>query len=131
MALLHLFSGWFSGLIAFSLVTGLVYFGSVLRRPPLKHANGVPKLAPGWPFFGSVNFYRSRQEFMNSEKQKTPTGQFRFNYGPFNIIALSGHAARETFYGSRPMDLLSAWVACLPVAGSAQPKLTCTDVLCN
>jgi sterol 14-demethylase len=71
---------------------------------------GAPKLAQGWPFLGSIGFYQSRQQFMTLEKEKTASGQFSFSYGPFNIIALSGHAARDSFYSSRSLDLLSAWV---------------------
>lgn len=108
MALIYLFSGWLSGFFTLAVSTLLVYFASLLRKPPLRQ--GAPKLAPGWPFFGSIDFYRERQRFMGSEKAKSATGQFSFTYGPFNIIALSGHEARESFYASRPLDLLPAYV---------------------
>ncbi|KAK4209371.1 cytochrome P450 [Rhypophila decipiens] len=107
MALVFLFSGWLSSLITLSAPVLFVYLASLLRRLPLP--KGAPKLAHGWPVFGSIDFYRSRQQFIGKEKQKSGTGQFSFTYGPFNIIALSGHAARESFYSSRPLDLLPAF----------------------
>ncbi|KAH8680564.1 cytochrome P450 [Xylariales sp. PMI_506] len=107
MALIYLFSGWFTSIATLFISTILVYFTSLLRKPPLR--KGAPKLAPGLPFVGSIDFYRSRQQFMRQEKERAASGQFSFAYGPFNIIALSGHAARESFYSSRPLDLLPAF----------------------
>ncbi|KAH8889217.1 cytochrome P450, partial [Thozetella sp. PMI_491] len=107
MALVYLFSGWLLSLFTLFITTILIYFISLLRKPPLGH--GAPKLVLGWPLVGSIDFYRSRQEFMGLEKRKAASGQFSFSYGPFNIIALSGHAARESFYSSRPLDLLPAF----------------------
>jgi len=100
-------SGWLPALVTLCTVTLLVYFLSLFRRPVLQP--GAPKLASStWPFVGSIDFYRARQKFWQSEKEKSASGQFSFGYGPFNIIALSGHGARESFYSSRPLDLLPA-----------------------
>ena len=108
MASISLLLSWPFGPVILCVATMLVYLMSLLRRPSLRE--GAPKLAHGWPFLGSIGFYQSRQQFMTSEKEKTASGQFSFTYGPFNIIALSGHEARDSFYSSRSLDLLSAYV---------------------
>ncbi|OIW26889.1 cytochrome P450 [Coniochaeta ligniaria NRRL 30616] len=107
MVAITLFSGWLSSVATLFVSTSLIYFLSLLRRAPWKH--GAPKRASGWPIVGSIDFYRCRQQFWRSEKNKSASGQFSFSYGPFNIVALSGHAARESFYASRGLDLLPAF----------------------
>lgn len=78
----------------------------VLRRPKLPQ--NAPKYVPGWPIFGSIEFYLRRHDFL--EEQKKNGGQsFSFYYGQHPIISLVGETGRTLLYTSRQFDLRAGY----------------------
>ncbi|KAG6014413.1 hypothetical protein E4U43_006570, partial [Claviceps pusilla] len=65
----------------------------------------APKALSGWPVLGSPGFFRNRWSFLRRHASATASGHFSFFYGPHSIVALSGTAARQTFFTSRSLDL--------------------------
>ncbi|KAG5990627.1 hypothetical protein E4U54_004060 [Claviceps lovelessii] len=79
----------------------------------------APKALSGWPVLGSPGFFRNRWSFLRRHASATASGHFSFFYGPHPIVALSGTAARQTFFTSRSLDLNEGFAALF----SASPNI--------
>ncbi|KAH7141378.1 cytochrome P450 6A1 [Dactylonectria estremocensis] len=77
-------------------------FGDIVSRPSFPKT--APKVHRGLPVFGSLDFFRSRGDFLRSGKLQSETGQFSFYYGPHPVVAVSGSGGKTTFYGDRGLD---------------------------
>ncbi|PFH61087.1 hypothetical protein XA68_18295 [Ophiocordyceps unilateralis] len=87
----------------------LVVVQMVASRPRLPaHA---PTLVRGWPVFGCLDFFRGRRDFLLRGRQMMPSRQFSFFYGPHPIVAVSGPAARASFFTARGLDLGAGFAA--------------------
>lgn len=96
------------------LIIGLTTVG--LAVIPLLRRPAFPKSAPpitkhDLPLIGSPDFFTRRAPFVQEGCKASPSGHFSFNYGPLPIVALSGEAARSTYFNSRGLDLESGFNA--------------------
>lgn len=93
-----------SALIILITTLGLAFL-PIIRRP------SFPKVAPlalekgSFPIIGGLGFFTRRAAFLNAGRKASKSGQFSFHYGPHPIIAVSGEAARSTYFTSRGLDL--------------------------
>ncbi|KAG5981566.1 hypothetical protein E4U55_002822 [Claviceps digitariae] len=78
----------------------------------------APKALSGWPVLGSPGFFRNRWSFIRKHASATASGHFSFFYGPHSIVALSGTAARQTFFTSRSLDINEGFAALFSAAPS-------------
>lgn len=95
-------------------IVGLTTIG--LAVIPLLRRPAFPKSTPPvskhcLPLIGSPDFFTRRAPFVQEGCKASPSGHFSFNYGPLPIIALSGEAARATYFNSRGLDLESGFNA--------------------
>ncbi|RDA94977.1 hypothetical protein CP533_0108 [Ophiocordyceps camponoti-saundersi (nom. inval.)] len=88
---------------------GVVVFQMRASRPSLPP--DAPGLFRGWPVFGCVDFFRGRRDFLLRGRDLSPSRQFSFFYGPHPIVAVSGPAARASFFTSRGLDLGAGFAA--------------------
>ncbi|GAB0141387.1 hypothetical protein EsHS_00001984 [Epichloe bromicola] len=95
------------------LVISLTTITMVVPRYPARPAwpSRAPKALSGWPVLGCLGFFRNRWSFIRKHTSTSPSGQFSFFYGPHFIVALSGAAARQTFFTSRSLDLNEGFAA--------------------
>ncbi|PNY18153.1 Obtusifoliol 14-alpha demethylase [Tolypocladium capitatum] len=98
---------WPAGTSALLFALAVLIVGLTSRRPAFP--SNAPPLLKGWPITGSVGFFRARRDFLRAGRDKSPSGQFSFYYGPHPIVALSGPSARTTFYTARGLDLTSGY----------------------
>ncbi|RCI16156.1 hypothetical protein L249_1816 [Ophiocordyceps polyrhachis-furcata BCC 54312] len=88
---------------------GIVIFQMRASRPSLPR--DAPRLFRGWPVFGCVDFFRGRRDFLLRGRDLSPSRQFSFFYGPHPIVAVSGAAARASFFNTRGLDLGAGFAA--------------------
>lgn len=104
----HLTLRWLAAVIVLALSTVvLAVVNLVLQRPKLPQ--NAPKYIPGWPIFGSIDFYRRRGEFLDLERKKNGAESFSFYYGQYPIVSLVGDAGRAFLYTSRQFDLRAGY----------------------
>ncbi|KAG6010364.1 hypothetical protein E4U21_006928 [Claviceps maximensis] len=99
------------------LISTIVVVVSRYASRPAWHPK-APKALSGWPVLGSPGFFRNRWSFVRRHTSATESGHFSFFYGPYSIVALSGPAARQTFFTSRSLDMNEGFAALFSAAPS-------------
>lgn len=94
---------WPASALILVAATLIVLLMRLLRRPDLP--SGASWTEKGLPLFGSFNFFTKRGDFLREGSRKSPNGHFNFYYGSYPIIALSGEAARASYFTTRGLDL--------------------------
>ncbi|OTA01045.1 cytochrome P450 monooxygenase [Trichoderma parareesei] len=94
---------WPASALILVAATLIVLLMRLLRRPDLP--SGASWTEKGLPLFGSFNFFTKRGDFLREGSRKSPNGHFNFYYGAYPIIALSGEAARASYFTTRGLDL--------------------------
>lgn len=85
------------------LITAVIYTAFQLMSRPVIPAN-APRILPGLPILGSVNFFRARADFLRAGKAWAPKGRFSFYYGPHRVVAVSGDEDKKMFLSHRALD---------------------------
>jgi sterol 14-demethylase len=83
----------------------------LMAARPLLYRISPPKDAPGFAkgywSWKAPKFWRSRAQYLQLGRDKSPNRQFSFWYGSNHVIAISGDAARTTYLTSRGLDSLA------------------------
>lgn len=82
----------------------IIAVASIVRRPPL------PKRAPklvreGYPVLGTLRFFSARRDFYYDAVASSQSGHFRFYFGKYRIVGLSGLEGRKLFYESKDLNM--------------------------
>ncbi|KAK2597419.1 hypothetical protein QQS21_005967 [Conoideocrella luteorostrata] len=109
---------WPASVLILAITTLTILLTRLLSRPAWP--SQAPKPISSWPVFGSLGFFRQRWSFLQKGSTTTPSGQFSFFYGPHSIVALSGTAARKTFFTSRSLDINEGFAALFSAAPSIE-----------
>lgn len=71
---------------------------------------GTPKLVPELPILGALRLYKERLTFFREAMKSSPTGHFSTYVGKYQVIGVSGHEARKTYFDSRELDMTEGYV---------------------
>jgi hypothetical protein len=104
-------AGQADNLLAHVLATITIVLVLMAIRPLLYRLNppsDAPEFAKGhgWSW-KAPRFWRSRAEYLQLGKHKSPNRQFSFWYGSNHVVAISGEAARTAYLTSRGLDSLA------------------------
>ncbi|PHH68465.1 hypothetical protein CDD82_541 [Ophiocordyceps australis] len=111
-------NSWPVGALVFLLTVAVVLATRFIPWTRPSFPSKAPRLLKGWPIIGSTGFFRARCDFLKENRQRDPSGQFSFYYGPHPIVALSGPSARLSFYTSRGLDLSAGFSTLFAAAPS-------------
>ncbi|KAM4054356.1 cytochrome p450 [Hirsutella rhossiliensis] len=102
---------WLASFLVFLLKpAAAVLVGQMMASRP-RLPRGAPRLLKGTPILGSVDFFRSRSDFLLKGRHRDPSRQFSFYYGPYPIVVVSGSSARSFFYNARSLDFIEGFSA--------------------
>lgn len=68
---------------------------------------GAPKLSSEhrWPILGAWELYKNRKDFFLAAQNKSSTGNFSTYFGKYQIVGVSGHDARKSFFEAKELDM--------------------------
>ena len=68
-------------------------------------------LSRDYPFYGSTEFWKDRNDFFNRERAKRGTKAFGFRVGKHPVVGLTGPAGRMALFSNPKLDLGEGFVA--------------------
>nr|QGV56756.1 Jtm01 [Epichloe sp. LpTG-4] len=113
---------WLISGVVLLLAAAAVLVGQMAASRPRLDGR-APRLLKGAPILGCLDFFRCRSEFLLKGRDRDPSRQFSFFYGPYPIVALSGSAARSFFYTARGLDFIPGFLALVAAGPSIEQLL--------
>lgn len=69
------------------------------------YPKNAPKVVSEWPILGALRLYRDRKNFFLEAANKTATGNFSTYIGKHQLVGVSGHEARKSFFEAKELDM--------------------------
>jgi hypothetical protein len=73
-------------------------------------ANAPPRVNEGWPILGAMRFFTARWDFFRQSREQSPTGNFSFHIGAYNIVGLSGDKGRQVFFEHKGLSFNEGYI---------------------